>query len=412
MDASTIFLGLSTFGLVLSVLTYFRVRLVGPLLVPTFVVGWLRGELVLWTIAIEALVTAAFVSSGVLDTNPGRLGLVFCLVSWSLLGLNHRRGLEAGRELSEALAPLGLSFDRSVSAFHGFPNPFAFAHPDVEKLVDIEYGPSLPGDQGGRNLLDIVRPRAARPGDRRPVLLQIHGGGWMIGDKREQGQPLMRELASRGWVCVASNYRLSPKATMPDHIVDVKRAIAWIREHIEEYGGDPDFVCITGGSAGGHLCSLAALTANDPRFQPGFESVDTSVHACVPFYGVFDFLDRAGDRRLGAMAPMLGPRVFKCMPEEDPELWDSVSPVTRVHADAPPFLVIQGSHDSLVMAEEAVTFVRSLAGKSRAAVLHAELEGAQHAFEIFHTPRTEYTVRAVAAFLEHVHADYEARRAA
>jgi len=112
----------------------------------------------------------------------------------------------------------------------------------------------------------------------------------------------MRELASRGWVCVASNYRLSPKATMPDHIVDVKRAIAWIREHIEEYGGDPDFVCITGGSAGGHLCSLAALTANDPRFQPGFESVDTSVHACVPFYGVFDFLDRAGDRGPAKMA--------------------------------------------------------------------------------------------------------------
>jgi acetyl esterase/lipase len=412
MDASTIFLSMSILGLALSVLTWFRVRLLGPLLVPTFLIGWLRGELVLWTVAIEGLVTAAFVSAGALERNAGRFGLLLCFVSWSLLGLTHRRGLKAGRELAEALAPLGLTFDHAVSPLHGFPNPFAYSHPDVEKIVDLEYGPSLPGDQGGRNLLDVVRPRAARAGDRRPVLLQIHGGGWMIGDKREQGQPLMRELASRGWVCVASNYRLSPKGTMPDHIVDVKRAIAWIREHIEEYGGDPDFVCITGGSAGGHLCSLAALTANDPRFQPGFEAVDTTLRACVPFYGVFDFLDRAGDRKLGAMAPMLGPRVFKCTPEEDPDLWDSVCPVSRVHDEAPPFLVIQGSHDSLVMAEEAVTFVRALSEKSRAPVLHAELEGAQHAFEVFQGARTEYAVRAVASFLEHVREGEQSARVA
>ena len=412
MDASSIYLVLSLIGLTLSLVTYFRVRIAGALLVPTFFFAWLRGDLALWTLSIEAVVTLGFLAAGVLETTPGRVGFVFTLLSWGLLALHHKRSLDSGREFAAALAPLGLTFDDHVSAIHGFPRPFAFSHPDVEKLRDVAYGDALPGDKGGRNLLDIVRPRAARPGDRRPVLLQIHGGGWMIGDKREQGQPLMRELASRGWVCVASNYRLSPQATMPDHIVDVKRAIAWIREHIAEYGGDPDFICITGGSAGGHLSSLAALTANDPRFQPGFESVDTSVDACVPFYGVFDFLDRAGDRTLGGMAEMIGPRVFKGLPEDDPELWESVCPVSRVHEDAPPFFVIQGSHDSLVMAEEAATFVEALSEKSAQPVLYAELAGAQHAFEIFHTPRTEYAVRAVAAFVEHVRADYEARRAA
>jgi acetyl esterase/lipase len=243
------------------------------------------------------------------------------------------------------------------------------------------------------------------------VLLQVHGGAWVIGDKREQGRPLMTKLASQGWICVAINYRLSPKATMPDHIIDVKRAIAWIREHISEYGGDPGFLCITGGSAGGHLSSLAALTANDPQFQPGFESVDTRVDACVPFYGVFDFLDRADDRGLGKMADALGPLVFKCTPEEDPDLWESVCPVARVHPEAPPFLVIQGSHDSLVMAEEATSFVKALRAKSMRPVLLAELTGAQHAFEIFHSPRTEHAIRGAAAFLEKVHADYEAARA-
>ena len=74
----------------------------------------------------------------------------------------------------------------------------------------------------------------------------------------------MYHLAARGWVCVAINYRLSPQATWPDHLVDCKRALAWIREHIAEYGGDPDYVVVTGGSAGGHLTAMMGLTAERP----------------------------------------------------------------------------------------------------------------------------------------------------
>ena len=109
------------------------------------------------------------------------------------------------------------------------------------------------------------------------MLLQIHGGAWVIGNKRQQALPLMHHLAAHGWVCVAANYRLSPRATFPDHLIDVKLALGWIHEHIDSYGGDPEFVAITGGSAGGHLASLAALTANHPEYQPGFEPAETSV---------------------------------------------------------------------------------------------------------------------------------------
>ena len=70
-------------------------------------------------------------------------------------------------------------------------------------------------------------------------MVYIHGGAWMIGEKREQGKPMMYELVARGWVCVAINYRLSPKATWPDHIVDAKRAVAWVKEHIERLRGRP-----------------------------------------------------------------------------------------------------------------------------------------------------------------------------
>jgi len=137
-------------------------------------------------------------------------------------------------------------------------------------------------DAGKRNLLDIYHPHEPREGGF-PVLLQVHGGAWMIGEKEQQAKPLMYHLAERGWLCVAINYRLSPRAAFPAHIIDVKKAIAWIREHIAEYGGNPDFIAITGGSAGGHLSSLAALTPNRPEWQPGFEDVDTPLQSAVPF---------------------------------------------------------------------------------------------------------------------------------
>jgi acetyl esterase/lipase len=410
MEPANLFLVLSLIGLSASVLCYFRLRLPGPLMALEFFTAWLVGELALQVLALQAVVTVFFVYAGVLDSTGGQIGLGATLVSWILLVAAHRRSLAAGTEFREALAPEGITPEAGVSPIHGFFTPFGFRHPEVRIERDISYGEVLPGDKGGRNLLDLYLPKDAAAGDKRPVLLQVHGGGWMIGDKRQQGIPLMTHLAARGWVCVAINYRLSPKATMPDHIVDVKRSIAWIRAHIAEYGGNPDFICITGGSAGGNLSSLAALTANDPDFQPGFEEVDTRIDAAVPFYGVFDFIDRADDRGANKMINVVAKRVFKCMPAENPALWDSVSPVTRVHSDAPPFLVVQGSHDSLVYAAEADTFVNTLREKSRKPVLHAQLKGAQHAFEVFHSVRSAHAVRGATAFLEKAYADYQAER--
>ena len=93
--------------------------------------------------------------------------------------------------------------------------PFRFQHPDVVKVTDLVYDES----HGRRGRLDVYHRRDMPSGA--PVLFQIHGGGWTIGDKREQGLPLMLHLAARGWVCVAPNYRLSPKVVWPDHIVDL-----------------------------------------------------------------------------------------------------------------------------------------------------------------------------------------------
>ena len=405
MSAATLYLALAVPGFGVALSTNLQARRLGPLVAPYFLFAWIIGELAPHAILAHALMSAAFIAAGALEEARGVAALGLSFASGLLLLRAHLRGVGGGDEAQRALVQVGLRPQGGVSALHGFPRAFAFSRPNVEKVADIAYGESLPGDKGRRNLLDVIRPKGARPGDKRPVLLQIHGGAWIIGDKREQAQPLMAHMAGElGWVCVAVNYRLSPQATFPDHIVDVKRALRWIREHISEYGGAPSFVCVTGGSAGGHLTALTALSANDPRFQPGFESVDTRVAAAVPFYGVYDFLDRKNIRGSQSMVPLLAKQVFKKTPAQDPELWEAMSPITRITESAPPFLVIQGTHDTLVFVEEAQEFVRALREKSRAPVAYLELVGAQHAFDMFHSPRSAHAVQAAAAFLEKVRA--------
>jgi acetyl esterase/lipase len=213
---------------------------------------------------------------------------------------------------------------------------------------------------------------------------------------------MMYELVARGWVCVAINYRLSPKATWPDHMVDAKRAVAWVKEHIAEYGGDPAFVAVSGGSAGGHLCALLALTAGDAAFQPGFEEADASVDACVPFYGVMDMTGSPeGIGRYGpGLIELLEKSVMKVSAAEHPEVYRDASPTLRVRPDAPPFFVLQGRNDTLVPVDVARTFVAELRAVSRAPVAYAELPLAQHAFDVLASLRCQATTAGVASFLD------------
>ena len=144
-----------------------------------------------------------------------------------------------------------------------------------------------------------------------------------------------------------------------DQIVDVKRAIAWVRATIAAHGGDPGFLAVTGGSAGGHLTALAALTPNLPDYQPGFEDSDTAVQAAVPFYGVYDFAGRPASANPG-LERLLARSVFKTSLDDDRARWELASPVSHVGPEAPPFFVLHGTNDTVVPVEAARDFVGRL----------------------------------------------------
>jgi len=382
----------------------------------SFFAGWLTSELALHHIAWQVLATLVFARWGALHAWPGKLGLLVTLASWVGLWRCYWRASQAEAVVERALrAGLGDDYRAEIRpeiSAQFAPSidwkqillPFPMRHPDVQRVRDLQFSRAA-----GLNLkLDVYRRRAHPVGC--PTLLQIHGGGWVIGSKNEQGIPLMLQMASRGWVCVSADYRLSPHATFPEHLIDVKRAIQWIREHGAEYGADPDFIVITGGSAGGHLAALAALTANDPEYQPGFESVDTSVQGCVPFYGVYDFTDRHGVLHHDALAELLEQRVMKASRDEAPDAYQKASPMSRIHAAAPPFFVVHGDLDTLVPVAEARHFVEMLRETAHASVVYAEIPGAQHAFELFPSLRTTFVVHGVERFLAHLYSRYVARR--
>ncbi len=373
-----------------------------------FFPGWLTSELPLHAMAWQSLATVAFVRRGALRSWRGWAALAINAGAWATLLEIWKESTSASRVLQDALEetlgddlvkgsvphtdPADLTIDRRRI----IAGPVARWKTRYVQSRNLSYG-----DAGRRNNLDIWR-RADLPLDgKAPVLLQVHGGAWIVGNKEQQALPLLAHMAENGWVCVSINYRLSPRATWPDHIVDVKRALAWIKANIAEHGGDPDFVAITGGSAGGHLSSLAALTPNEPMFQPGFEEADTSVVAAVPFYGVYDWTNRDGSGR-SDMDDLLARLILKTTKDQSPELWRDASTMSWVGPDAPPFFVIHGANDSLVPVEQARSFVAMLRSESKRPVAYAELPGAQHAFEVFDSPRTMSSAGAVHRFLETV----------
>jgi acetyl esterase/lipase len=380
----------------------------GYLTVPAFVLGWPTTEMAPLYMAGSMLGAVRRWLRGDYRSRDGRIALALKVVTWGLLGLIMRRNVNSQQYFEKPLEEaLGENYEAVAAQSQplrrrnlvGVPPHDLIRRRYVEKADIVRYGP-----HPRENFADIWRRRDLPRDGKAPVLLQVPGGAWSIGMRRPQAYPLMSHMAERGWVCMSIDYRVSPRHTWPDHIVDVKRALAWIKEHIAEYGGDPDFVAITGGSAGGHLCALAALTPDDPQYQPGFEDADTSVVAAVPIYGRYDWYSTRGPGRWEFVLILLQRMVVKKRITKHLQVYRDASPITRVRPDAPPFYILHGVDDSLIPVPEAREFVAAMQDVSKDTVVYSEIPHAQHAFDFFGSPRGYYTAHAVEKFLSWVHA--------
>lgn len=328
-----------------------------------------------WVLGVTLLALA----QGDLDSPPAMVALAVAGVSLLATPTIIMRSLRARTAIERAHAEeLGRGWRDSIPAgvsgraSRGLPwvriliAPLPLIRTDVRKFANIAYGGS-----GRKTQLDLYRRRTRPSGG--PILIHLHGGNFRTGRKSFEARALLHRLASRGWICISANYRLQPSASFPDYLVDVKNVIRWARAHAHEHGADPTHVIVAGSSAGAHLAITAALTENDPAFQPGFEDADTTVTAAVGLYGYYGPVDRSRQP----------------LPS---------SPADYFHPDAPPLLIAHGGQDTFVPAEHARQFVERMRAAATHPVVYVELPGAQHSFDLFHSIRFETLIDGIESF--------------
>ncbi len=367
-------------------------RLGRLLLAPSYLLQLFASETVPLHLLLNPLLVALLVWLGALSRWPGQLGLLLDAGALFTFVLVARRAHQSTVPALQAAFGPELGAGLEPPPVLARLQPLALVSGPWERVGNLSYGPTR------RNLLDVYRPRALD--GPAPVLLYVHGGGWVMGSKRQQGRVMLEHFLRHGWMCVSINYRLSPRAKWPDHLVDCKRALAWVHEHIQEYGGDPERVVVAGGSAGAQLAAMLALTQGRPELQPGFEQADTRVRACLAFYGPFDMGALFTSHKARLVVDRLSRGVFGTVPWESSAPFDGASPLKQVHAGAPPFLVVHGTHDLLVPPEQARRFAEALRQTSTAQVVHVELPGGIHAFDLFRSFRTALVVQAAFDFAQ------------
>jgi acetyl esterase/lipase len=238
--------------------------------------------------------------------------------------------------------------------------------------------------------LDLYIPPATKSASKgaSPLVIYIHGGGWSSGHSRQAGAfedfpKVLASLAARGYAVASLNYRLSAEARFPGPIQDVKAAIRWLHAHATSYGMDPSRTAIWGGSAGGHLAALAAISCKAPALEPvpdtppgaGTASPpagDDCVQSAVIWYGVFDFAPIASQPPI---RQLLGCIVETCSEQVVRE----ASPLTYVKPGSPTMLLIAGTDDKVVNPDQSRQFDQALQNAGVAVKLML-LPGVGHSF--------------------------------
>lgn len=259
------------------------------------------------------------------------------------------------------------------------------------KHLDVEYAGPFSAQK-----LDIYLPNEGEGPF--PVIVAIHGGGFMRGDKTGPDIAPMLEGVNRGYAVVSVNYRLSGEALFPSAISDVKAAIRYVKANAEEYNLNPEKVAAWGGSAGGNLAALAGTSGDDDSLNGRHtENLEHSaeVQAVVDWYGQIDFLKLDEQFLESGITPKLGKRNRDESPEskyiggnitEETEKVEKANPASYITENDPAFFIQHGTADPNVPTQQSIDFAEKLT-----AVLGDDkveltlLEDAVHGGEPFNT---------------------------
>ena len=241
-----------------------------------------------------------------------------------------------------------------------------------------------------QQMMDIVRPRAAS-GQHHPAVVCIHGGGFRAGSRKGYFDQCVR-LAQRGYVAATVDYRLAPAAPFPAAVHDVKAAVRYLRANAARLDIDPSRICVTGGSAGGHLALFLGLTAGMPEFEGDGPNRDQSskVSCVVDYYGPSDFTKSYG-RSVDAAEVL--PLFLGGDLNHARLMHLRASPLNWVTPSAAPTLAIQGTRDRYVAYEQSVWIIDRLLSAGVEAELET-IEGADHGFKGADAERAEQRMMA------------------
>ena len=238
---------------------------------------------------------------------------------------------------------------------------------EVKKTPNLQYREPTEEERGVAATCDVYLPQPKSgkeaAGDRSwPVIVVVHGGGWVTGNKWTMDRHA-RQLAAKGFAAVSINYRLAPSAKFPEQVDDVRSALVWVSENAKTYSFDPQRVGLYGYSAGGHLVSLVATTVDEPwqrvRRTTSWKQ-DDERWSKIP--------------RIQAVCIGGPPTDFRYLPPDNtalsfflggtrrelPDVYAAASPICFTSAKDPPFQIIHGEADGIVPVKNAKDFHKAL----------------------------------------------------
>ncbi len=217
--------------------------------------------------------------------------------------------------------------------------------PDTEFAGDVAYVSAA----HERQTLDIAYFKTGKP---RPLLVWIHGGAFMSGDKAEN-HAIGPELMTSGYAVATINYRLSGDAKWPAQITDCKAAIRFLRAHAKDYNIDPDRIAVWGSSAGGQLAALVGTSGSAKKFDVGEHLDHSSAVSCsVDMFGPIDF------EKMPQFTSPTSPeaKMWGRATSEALDLAREACPITYLTKDTPPVLILHGDADTVIHISQSQLF--------------------------------------------------------